>query len=165
MRKTNMDMHHQLCKQTKRRRTTEWELSNWTWANQYLEVVRVTQMMHCPWLEIFLHIFVVMIFCIDGRWTFYINKFTFFISIHFCQGFFFANLSNFECSLGGSKMFVQDVKCLFRNISDQWTPFLWGGITFMFFHQSRQFKWLWMPLEVKHKFSLDPIGKQMTPSV
>jgi hypothetical protein len=130
--------------------------SNWAWANQYLEVVRVTQMMHCPWLEIFLHIFVVMIFSIDGRWPFYINKFTFFISIHFCQGFFFANLSNFECSLGGNEMFVQDVMCLFRNISNQWTPFFWGGITFMFFHQIRQFKWLWMPLKVKQKFSLAP---------
>ncbi len=108
LRKTNMDVHHQLCKQIKRRgRTIEWELSDWAWSNQYLEVVKVTQTLHCPWLEIFLHIFVVMIFSIDGRWTFYINKFTFFISIHFCQGFFLPTCQILNVHWEGAK-------CLFK---------------------------------------------------
>ncbi len=32
----------------------------------------------------------------------------------------------------------------------------------MSFHQIRQFKCLWTCLELKHKFSFDPIGKKKT---
>ncbi len=45
------------------------------------------------------------------------------------------------------------------------TPFLWGGITFMFLHQVTWFKLLWMCPKVGHKFSLEPIGKKTTPSL
>lgn len=34
----------------------------------------------------------------------------------------------------------------------------------MSFHQIRQFKCLWMCLELKHKFFVDPIGKKTTPN-
>ncbi len=58
---------------------------------------------------------------------FYVNKFTLFTCIHFGPRVYFVHFSNFECSLGGNKVFVhKDVKCFLRNFFSQWTATSFG---------------------------------------
>jgi hypothetical protein len=46
------------------------------------------------------------------------------------------HLSNVECVLQGIKIYVhRENKYLLKKFSNQWTPFIWKGITFTSLHQ------------------------------
>lgn len=96
-------------------------------------------------------------FCGEDK-CFYI-KLTFFASIHFCEGFIVVYLSNFECSLKGNKMFIhRDNVCLRIFLTNG--PILLGRDNFHVLYQIKGFKQLWMCSKMKHKFSLNLIGKK-----
>lgn len=80
--------------------------------------------------------------------------------------FFVVMISSIDESIGKRKMFVHKVdKCLFRIVSNQWTPpFIWKGITFMSFQQIASFKHLRMCPKVRDKVYLDHITKKTTPN-
>jgi hypothetical protein len=106
-------------------------------------------------------------FCWSRRWIFLHKWIHIFHKCPFCQGSIFVYMSNFECSLGRSEMFVHRsmLSVCLGNFLTNGTPCLWGGIAFMSLHQVKWFKLLQMCPKVGHKFSLEPIHKKTTLSV